>query len=77
VGAQRTDEAKANVVVLTRKLATQLFPGGKAVGKVIRVENQDYRVVGVTKDGNPRLDFYDVGFDGGDAYGEPPLFHAL
>jgi putative ABC transport system permease protein len=65
------DEARANVVVLTRDLAAQLFPAGKAVGGVIRVENQDYRVVGVTEDWEPSPRFYDVGFDGGDAYGQP------
>jgi putative ABC transport system permease protein len=65
------DEAKANVVVLTQRLAAQLFPGGKAVGNVIRIENKDYRVVGVTEDWEPSPRFYDVGFDGGDAYGQP------
>jgi putative ABC transport system permease protein len=65
------DAARANVVVLTQSLAAQLFPAGKAVGHVIRVENKDYRVIGVTKDWEPSPRFYDVGFDGGDAYGQP------
>lgn len=65
------DEARANVVVLTQSLAAQLFPGGAAVDKVIRIENQDYRVIGVTRDWEPSPRFYDVGFDGGDAYGQP------
>lgn len=65
------DEAKANVIVLTQSLAAQMFPGGNAVGRVLRVENKDYRVVGVTKDWEPSPRFYDVGFDGGDAYGQP------
>src|SRR5689334_2154569 len=65
------DEARANVVVLTQSLAAQLFPRGSAVGKVLRVENKDYRVIGITKDWEPSPRFYDVGFDGGDAYGQP------
>lgn len=65
------EEARANVVVLTQSLAAQLFPAGSALGRVVRVENQDYRVIGVARDWEPSPRFYDVGFDGGDAYGQP------
>jgi putative ABC transport system permease protein len=65
------DEARANVVVLTRPLADRLFPAATAVGKVLTVGGRDYRVVAVTDDWEPSPRFYDVGFDGGDAYGEP------
>jgi len=65
------DEDRANVVVLTRSLAARLFPSGKATGQILRVENKDYRVVGVTGDWEPSPRFYDVGRNGGDAYGQP------
>jgi putative ABC transport system permease protein len=65
------DDARASVVVLGRALAAQLFPSGKAVGETLRVEGRDYRVVGVVGDWEPAPRFYDVGFNGGDAYGQP------
>lgn len=66
------DEARANVVVLTRPLAARLFPGADAVGKTLSIEAQDYRVIGVTNDWAPSPRFYDVGQNGGSAYDPPP-----
>ena len=65
------DEARANVVVLTRPLASRLFKGGDAVGKSVAIEGKEYRVVGVTGDWAPSPRFYDVGQSGGSAY-DPP-----
>ena len=65
------DAARANVVVLTRPLAERLYAGGKAVGQTLRVENKDYRVVGVTEKWEPSPRFYDVGPNGGAAYDLP------
>jgi putative ABC transport system permease protein len=65
------DDARANVVVLRRPLAVQLFPVGGAVGKTLQIEGREYRVVGVIDDWEPSPRFYDVGSNGGDAYGQP------
>ncbi len=65
------DDARASVVVLGRALAARLFPSGRAVGQTLRVEGRDYRVVGIVGDWEPAPRFYDVGDDGGGAYGQP------
>lgn len=62
------DDARANVVVITRPLAERLFAGGKAEGGILNVEGRDYRVVGVTGKWEPSPRFYDVGPGGGAAY---------
>lgn len=64
------DAARANVVVLARSLATQLFADGEAVGKTVQVEGSDYGVVGVIAGWEPSPRFYDVGTNGGSAYDE-------
>lgn len=65
------DDGRANVVALAQSLAERLFPAGDAVGKTVQVDGGEYRVTAVTADWEPSPRFYDVGFNGGDAYGEP------
>lgn len=57
----RDDEDKrANVVVLSAKLADRVFPHTDAIGKVINLSDRDYRVVGVIKSWQPMPRFYDL-----------------
>jgi putative ABC transport system permease protein len=68
------DEKRANVVVLSSKLADRLFPHTDAVGKVISLNDRDYRIVGVTRPWAPMPRFYDLysgGFDEGEQYFMP------
>jgi putative ABC transport system permease protein len=54
------DEARANVVVLSAKLADRLFPHSDPVGQSINLDQHDYRIVGVLKAWSPAPRFYDV-----------------
>jgi putative ABC transport system permease protein len=54
------DEHRANVVVLSARLADRVFPGSDAVGKTISLDARDYRVVGVLKPWNPLPRYYDL-----------------
>jgi putative ABC transport system permease protein len=54
------DEARADVVVLGRKLNDKLFGGVNSVGKTVNLDNHDYRVVGVLDDWSPQPRMYDV-----------------
>jgi putative ABC transport system permease protein len=68
----RDDEDKrANVVVLSAKLADRVFPHTDAIGKTINLSDHDYRVVGVIKSWQPMPRFYDL-YSGG--FGEAEQF---
>jgi putative ABC transport system permease protein len=54
------DDAHAHVVVITRALAEKLFGTADAVGKSVRVEKNEMRVVGVLDDWHPIPHFYDL-----------------
>jgi putative ABC transport system permease protein len=54
------DEARADVVVLGKKLNDKLFGGANSVGKTVNLDNRDYRVVGVLDEWSPQPRFYDV-----------------
>jgi putative ABC transport system permease protein len=54
------DDNRANVVVISSSLADRLFPRGDAVGQVIPLNFEDYRVVGVIRNWNPLPRFYDL-----------------
>lgn len=54
------DEDRANVVVLSSRLADKVFAGQGSVGKTISLDDQDYRVVGVIKRWDPLPRFYDL-----------------
>ena len=54
------DDGRANVVVLSAKLADRVFPNIDPVGRTISLEAHDYRVVGVLRPWNPQPRFYDL-----------------
>ena len=54
------DEKRANVVVLSSKLADRVFPHTNPVGKVITLSDRDYRIVGVIAPWGPMPRFYDL-----------------
>ncbi|HTT05934.1 MAG TPA: ABC transporter permease [Steroidobacteraceae bacterium] len=62
------DQAHAPVAVISRALNDKLFGGGDSVGKVLRLDGQDYRVVGVLGAWNPVPRYYDLQ----DAFGVIP-----
>ncbi|MGH8125547.1 MAG: ABC transporter permease [Rhodanobacteraceae bacterium] len=59
---------RARVAVIADFLDDKLFDGKNSVGKTIRVNDHDYRIVGVLKPWAPQPDFYSVGL-GGRSYG--------
>ncbi|HEX4050236.1 MAG TPA: ABC transporter permease [Steroidobacteraceae bacterium] len=54
------DGAHAAVAVISRAMNDKVFGGGDSVGKVLRLDGQDYRVVGVLRDWNPVPRYYDL-----------------
>ena len=62
------DEARARVLVIAGYLNDKLFGGADSVGKVLRVGEHDYRIVGVLKAWAPQPRFYAVSL-GGRGYG--------
>jgi putative ABC transport system permease protein len=53
------DERGANVVVLKEKIADKLFGATDPIGQTVRLENKDFRVVGVVaNDWEPEPQFY-------------------
>jgi putative ABC transport system permease protein len=70
------DENGANALVISRRLNKRLFGGANSVGNKVRLDQHDYRVVGVEDDWNPQPRFY-VGADIHDVDNmgdEPDLF---
>jgi putative ABC transport system permease protein len=57
------DAAHADVVVITRELNDKVFGGANSVGKVLNLDNHDYRVVGVLDKWEPIPKFYDLNND--------------
>lgn len=62
------DEGRARVVVIASFLNDKLFDGEDSVGRMIRVNDHDYRIVGVLKPWAPQPSFYAIGL-GGHSYG--------
>ena len=64
------DNARARVVVISQALNDKLFAGDNSVGKSIRLDQWDFRIVGVLKHWRPAPRFYDLygqgAFAGGD-----------
>lgn len=52
------DKDRARVVVLSEKLAHKLFGDASAVGKTVRLDGSEFRVVGVTAPWHPQPKFY-------------------
>src|SRR5690348_11283865 len=64
----QNDDDRARVAVIASFLNDKLFGGKDSVGKMIRINDHDYRVVGVLKDWSPQPRFYAVDL-GGRSYG--------
>ncbi len=54
------DDAKAAVAVLSKKTNEKLFAGADSVGKIIHMDDHEYRVIGVLDEWNPEPRYYDV-----------------
>ena len=54
------DEAHARDVVISKALNEKVFGGGNSVGKTLRLDANDFRVVGVIDDWRPVPKFYDL-----------------
>jgi putative ABC transport system permease protein len=54
------DDQKARVAVLTQALNDELFGGKDSVGQTVRLDGNDFRVVGVLDDWRPVPKFYDL-----------------
>jgi len=54
------DDAHASVVVLSRKLNDKLFDGADSTGRVLSIDDHDYRIVGVIDYWEPQPRVYDV-----------------
>jgi len=52
------DDAHARVVVLNGELARKLFGNGSGVGRTVRLNDADFRVIGVLDDWRPQPAFY-------------------
>lgn len=64
------DNARARVAVISQALDDKLFAGGNSIGKSIRLEKWDFRIIGVLKHWRPVPRYYDLfgqgAFAGGD-----------
>lgn len=56
----KADAAAEPVVVLSQPMNERLFGGGNSVGKTVRLQDRDFRVVGVLERWEPRILFYDL-----------------
>lgn len=54
------DETGQQVVVLSRKTNDKLFGGADSVGKTVKLDDREYRVIGVIDDWHPVPKFYDL-----------------
>jgi putative ABC transport system permease protein len=54
------DDAHARVVVVSKALNDKVFGGGDSVGKLLRIEETDFTIIGVMGDWRPSPQFYDV-----------------
>ena len=61
------DEKHARVVVIAKALNDKLFGGRNSVGKSVRLDKSDFRIVGVLDQWRPTPRFYDMNSD---RYGE-------
>ena len=56
----KADAGSEPVVVLSKAMNEKLFGGGNSVGKNVRLEDREFRVVGVLQDWTPSVKFYDL-----------------
>lgn len=57
------DAAAEEVVVLDAKINQRLFGGENSVGRTLRMENRDFRIVGVLDSWKPLIRFYETSGD--------------
>ncbi|KRG71632.1 ABC transporter permease [Pseudoxanthomonas dokdonensis] len=57
------DEHHARVAVLSKELNDKLFGGANSVGKSVRIEQNEFRVIGVLQEWRPTPRFYDLNMD--------------
>ncbi|PWK88708.1 ABC transporter permease [Fulvimonas soli] len=63
------DERRAPLAVIAEDLNDKLFDGADSVGRTVRINDRDFRVVGVLKHWAPQPRFYTQGL-GGRSYGD-------
>ncbi|RDS82467.1 ABC transporter permease [Dyella psychrodurans] len=63
------DESRATLVVIADFLNNKMFGGANSVGKTIRIDDRDFRIVGVLKHWAPQPRFYATDLGGHD-YGD-------
>ena len=54
------DAGKARVAVISAELNDKLFGGNNSVGKTLRLQEADFRIIGVLGDWRPNPHFYDL-----------------
>ena len=64
------DDSRARVVVISQELNDKLFAGGNSIGKSIRLDKWDFRIVGVLKHWRPAPRYYDLYGEGAFAGGD-------
>ena len=68
------DNARGRVAVIAKSLNDKLFGGGNSVGKTLRLDNHEFRIVGVLKEWRPVPKFYDLNVSD-QGYGEAELVY--
>ncbi|MBE1158845.1 ABC transporter permease [Dyella acidiphila] len=63
------DETRAKVVVIAEALNNRLFGGANSVGRMLRINDQDFRIIGVLRHWSPQPHFYSL-YLGGRNYGD-------
>jgi len=53
------DEARARIAVISKELNDKLFGGGNSVGRTLRLDQHEFRIVGVLDRWRPTPHFYD------------------
>lgn len=59
------DDQHARVAVISKELNDKLYAGANSVGKIIRIDNADFRITGVLGQWRPAPKFYDMNSNSG------------
>ncbi len=57
---RKADQKAEQVVVLGKQMNDRLFGGENSVGRTLRIENREFKVVGVLDEWKPSIKFYDL-----------------
>lgn len=57
---RKADQGPEPVIVLGEEMNDKLFGGQNSVGRTVRIEDREFRVVGVLKPWRPSIKFYDI-----------------